>query len=59
MELSLHETNLKVAEEAIGEGNIKLQKALADNKLSRKKSQKAQAMIDMSLERKNALTKTI
>lgn len=56
MQLSLHETNLKVAEEAIPEGNFKLKEALKDKNLSREKSQKSHAMIDM---RKNALTKTI
>ena len=38
MQLSLHETNLQVAEEAIAEGNIKLKEALKDKKLSREKS---------------------
>ena len=56
MQLSLHETNLQVAEEAIAEGNIKLKEALKDKKLSREKSQKSHAMNDI---RKNALTKTL
>ena len=35
MQLSLHETNLKVAEEAMAEGNIKLKEALKDKNFSR------------------------
>ena len=59
MELSLHDTNLKVAEEAIAEGNIKLQEALPEKNLWREKIQKTEAIIDMGIERMNVIFKAI
>ena len=43
----------------MAEGNIKLQKALPDKKLCREKIQKTEALIDIEIEQKNALTKAI
>ena len=43
---------LKVAEDSINEGNMKLKKALKESKLSRKDIQDAQSLIDMGIEHK-------
>ena len=59
MDLSLHDTNFKVAEETIVEDNIKLLDALTDQALCRENIQKTEAMIDIGVERKNVLTKAI
>ena len=60
MEQSLHGTSLEPAEEAIEEGNIKLQEALTDKKkLCREKIQKTEAMIQMGTEGKNARLKLL
>ena len=59
MELNKHQTNLKVAEESIKIGNQKLQETLSEKSLSREKSQSAQAMIVMGLERKHKLNNVI
>ena len=51
-EIQLKTGDLKVAEDRISEGNLKLQKALRETKLSRKDIQEAQSLIDMGIERK-------
>lgn len=58
IDLGIHVTNLKVAVEAMAEGNKEQQKALTDNNFG-EKIRKSHTMIDMGLERKNATTKTI
>lgn len=58
IDLGINVANLKVAVEAIAEGNKEQQKALTDNNVG-EKIRKSHAMIDMGLERKNAPTKTI
>ena len=50
MELSLHDTNLRVAEEAIAEDNIKFQKALSEKNFCSEKIQKIEAKIHMGIE---------
>ena len=58
-ELSSQKSSLKVAEESIKKGNIKLQNAVLEKTLSREKVQEAQAMIDMGLDRKHCIEKNI
>ena len=50
LELSSQKSSLKMSEESIKDGNIKLQNALLEKTLSREKVQEAQAMIDMMLD---------
>ena len=53
MELNKHQANLKVTEESTKIGNQKVQEALSEKSLSREKTQSAQVMTDMGLQRKH------
>lgn len=46
---------LKIAEDSINEENMKLQKVLKENKLSRKDIQEAQSLIDMYIKHKRKI----
>ena len=59
LELNSQKSSLKMSEESIKDGNIKLQNALLEKTLSREKIQEAQAMIDMMLDRKRSIVKNI
>ena len=59
LELSSQRSSLKMSEESIKDGNIKLQNALLEKTLSREKIQEAQALIDMMLDRKRSIVKNI
>ena len=48
-ETKLKNSDLKVAKDSINEGNMKLQKALKENKLSRKSVQETQTLINMGI----------
>ena len=58
-ELSSQKSSLKISEESIKDGNIKLQNALLEKTLPKEKNQEAQAMIDMMLDRKRSIEKNI
>ena len=59
LELNSQKSSLKMSEESIKDGNIKLQNALLEKTLSREKIQEAQAIIDMMLDRKRSIVKNI
>lgn len=46
---------LKIAEDSINEENMKLQKVLKENKLSRKDIQEAQSLMDMYIKHKRKI----
>ena len=46
---------LKIAEDSINEENMKLQKVLKENKLSRKDIQEAQLLMDMYIKHKRKI----
>lgn len=48
---------LKIAEDSINEENMKLQKVLKENKLSRKDIQEAQSLMDMYIKHKRKIEK--
>ena len=58
-QISQVERSLFITEQNVVEGNSKLQEVLSEKSLSRDKIQKAQAMIDMGLERKVAFRKSL
>lgn len=55
-EIKIKQSGITIAEEAVQEGNEKLQTQLKASKFSRTEIQRAQSMIDMGLTRKRSLT---